>query len=163
MHFSNFYLLVKRLALTSLSIFTLFISVCTNAQNNNLSAGVNGANTNYHASQGTDSQNRIIVTGKSSRKLLRKIKQGNAYLVDVRTPEEYNTKHLEYAKNINFKSKNFVDEISKLEKDKPIYLYCRSGHRSGNAADTLQTLGFKSAYSIGGLDSLAKAGLPTEK
>ena len=104
----------------------------------------------------------VKLTEKQVKQISRKIKKGKAYLVDVRTPEEFNTKHLSYAKNINLKSNNFIDEIKKLDQSKPIYLYCRSGHRSGIAADTLKSLGYTSAYSIGALDSLSKAGFKTD-
>jgi phage shock protein E len=106
------------------------------------------------------SANRLILTEKASKKIIRKVKKGKAYLVDVRTPEEFNIKHLQYATNINIKAKNFVEEVAKLDKSKAFYFYCRSGHRSGIAADTLQTLGYNTVFSIGAIDSLTKLGLP---
>ena len=39
---------------------------------------------------------------KPSTEVVKNIKSGNAYLVDVRTPEEFNGGHLQYAKNIKF-------------------------------------------------------------
>ena len=107
--------------------------------------------------------NKITVDTKLSKKILKEIQKGKAYLVDVRTPEEYSTKHLKYAQNINIRSEKFSEEIQKLDKSKKIYLYCRSGNRSGKAADTLQTFGYQLGYNIGGLDSLLTKGLPAEK
>lgn len=107
---------------------------------------------------------KITVTPELSKKLFADIQQGKAYLVDVRTPDEYNQEHLKYAANINIniKSADFADQIKKLDKSKPVYLYCHSGNRSGRAADSLQTLGYTKGYNIGGLDSLIKAGFPVQ-
>lgn len=105
---------------------------------------------------------KIVVTPGVEKTLLTSIEQGKAYLIDVRTPEEYSQHHLKYAANINIRSADFAGEIKKLDKDKPIYLYCHSGNRSGRAADSLQTLGYHLSYNIGALDSLTKAGFPVQ-
>jgi phage shock protein E len=106
------------------------------------------------------SPNKIIVTDSVSKQLLDEIAQGKAYLVDVRTPEEYALKHLKYAQNANLKSADFANQIAKLDKNKQIYLYCHSGNRSAQATDSLLVLGYKRSYNIGGLDSLVKVGFP---
>ncbi|SDG20930.1 Rhodanese-related sulfurtransferase [Dyadobacter soli] len=100
---------------------------------------------------------------KADDQALAKIKAGKAYLVDVRTPEEFDGGHLQYAKNINFNSPDFKAQISKLDKHKPVYLYCRSGNRSGKATDTLHALGFHSYYNIGGFEQLKAEGFPAEQ
>jgi phage shock protein E len=105
---------------------------------------------------------KIAVTPAIEKKLLDDVEQGKAYLIDVRTPEEYNQKHLKYAANINIKSADFADQIKKLDKGKQVYLYCHSGNRSGRAADSLQTLGYPLSHNIGALDSLTKAGFPVQ-
>jgi phage shock protein E len=108
------------------------------------------------------SPNKIVINTQLSKQLLAQVVSGDAYLVDVRTPEEYKDGHLKYAKNIDIKSAGFAAEISKLDKNKRVYLYCRSGSRSGKATDTLASLGYKRGYNIGGLDSLSKSGFPVE-
>jgi rhodanese-related sulfurtransferase len=97
---------------------------------------------------------------KADDQALAKIKAGKAYLVDVRTPAEFDGGHLQYATNINFNSPDFKAQIAKLDKHKPVYLYCRSGNRSGKAADTLKTLGFHAYYNIGGFEQLKAEGFP---
>jgi rhodanese-related sulfurtransferase len=99
-------------------------------------------------------------TEKKATEIIKEVKRKKAYLVDVRTPEEFNAGHLKYAKNIDFKSAEFKNEISKLKKKKTVYLYCRSGNRSGKALDTLKALGFNKPYNIGGFVDLVAAGLP---
>ena len=65
------------------------------------------------------------------------------YLIDVRTQEEFKSGYLEDAINIEWQNiKNLSKEIKKDEK---IYLYCRSGNRSGKATDILINLGYKKA------------------
>lgn len=71
-------------------------------------------------------------------------------LIDVRTPQEYNEGHIKNAKNINFFEANFIEEMSKLNKDEPIYIYCRSGGRSGKASLKLKAAGFTKVYDLKG-------------
>ncbi len=40
--------------------------------------------------------------------------------------------------------------MNKLNKDEPLYIYCRSGNRSGKAASKLKELGFKEVYDLQG-------------
>ncbi|HMR15026.1 MAG TPA: rhodanese-like domain-containing protein, partial [Mariniflexile sp.] len=74
----------------------------------------------------------------------------NVQLVDVRTPEEYNEAHIENAINIDVNGNNFTNEIAKLDKSKPVYIYCRSGGRSANAANIMQQEGFKTVNDLDG-------------
>lgn len=106
------------------------------------------------------SPNKIKVDQQTSKKILKEVEQGKAYLVDVRTPEEYKEKHLKNAQNINIKSTDFAEKIAKLDKNRKVYLYCRSGNRSGQATDSLVSLGYHSSFNIGGLDSIASKGFP---
>lgn len=94
--------------------------------------------------------------------LLKKIEKGKVLLVDVRTPEEYKTGHLKYAQNIDYKKDDFKIQINKLDKNKTVYLYCRTGNRSGKSVDVLKSLGFQNVYNIGGLEYLKTSGFPTE-
>ncbi|MBY0426670.1 MAG: rhodanese-like domain-containing protein [Cytophagales bacterium] len=109
-------------------------------------------------------QKDTIVTGtnKKSSQIVKEIKSGKAYLVDVRTPEEFNAGHLKYAKNIDFKSTEFKTQIGKLKRKKTVYLYCRSGNRSGKAVDTLKVLGFQQPLNIGDFSALTAAGFVRE-
>ncbi|PWK25091.1 rhodanese-related sulfurtransferase [Maribacter polysiphoniae] len=71
-------------------------------------------------------------------------------LVDVRTPKEYNDGHLVNAMNIDWKSDDFKLGFETIDKDKTIYLYCRSGKRSADATRYLDSLGYKRVYSLKG-------------
>ncbi len=103
-----------------------------------------------------------IVSDKMRDQILKDVQKNRAYLIDVRTLEEYKTGHLKDSKNIDFHAADFKTQIAKLDKNKTVYLYCRSGNRSGKAADTLKALGFQKYYNIGGFEALKTAGLPAE-
>ncbi|MCF6132351.1 rhodanese-like domain-containing protein [Flavobacterium wongokense] len=74
----------------------------------------------------------------------------NPQLLDVRTPEEYNSGHIGNAANINWNGDDFVAQTGKLDKSKPVFVYCKVGGRSANAADKLAELGFTEIYNLEG-------------
>ena len=74
----------------------------------------------------------------------------DAQLLDVRTPEEVAEGALEGAQNINFYDADFKDKLSKLDKNKPVFVYCRSGGRSGKCAQMCKDTGFKEIYEMKG-------------
>ena len=76
----------------------------------------------------------------------------NEIIVDVRTVEEWNTGHLESAIHIEWK--DILRISNSVNKDKKIYLYCRSGNRSGKATKILNEAGYSNAINAG---SIAKA------
>lgn len=87
----------------------------------------------------------------------------DAQLIDVRTPEEYKDGHLVNAKNINIDGADFKTEVSKLDKSKPVFVYCLAGGRSANAASQLAKMGFKEVYDMtGGYRAWSKAGKPID-
>lgn len=92
------------------------------------------------------------------------LKKDSGMLIDVRTPEEFAEGHLSGAVMIDYKNETFAQEINKLPKDKPVYLYCRSGKRSAAARDLMLKRGFKKVVHLnGGIEEWQNAGLPVEK
>ena len=71
-------------------------------------------------------------------------------LIDVRTVDEFKEVHLKNAQNICVTDGDFEENVAKLDKDQPVYLYCRSGKRSAKAAEILKDLGFKEIYDMDG-------------
>ena len=69
-------------------------------------------------------------------------------LVDVRTPSEYEAGTIRNARNVNWEDANFTNEILKLDKSKPIFIFCQRGGRSGEALYKMQELGFKEVYDL---------------
>lgn len=75
----------------------------------------------------------------------------DAQLVDIRTPQEYATGHIKNAINIDFYKPSFLNKMeATLDKNKPVYLYCRSGNRTGTASRILSEAGFKKIYDLKG-------------
>ena len=74
----------------------------------------------------------------------------DAQLVDVRTAKEYEEGHLKNAVNIDFNASDFTAMIEKLDKSKPVLIYCLSGGRSGNALKQFVDAGFKSTTNLDG-------------
>lgn len=71
-------------------------------------------------------------------------------LIDVRTPKEYDAGHIENATLIDYFSDDFKAKVQELDKEKPVYLYCKSGHRSGNSSKILAELGFTEIVDLKG-------------
>jgi len=74
----------------------------------------------------------------------------NVKLIDVRTPKEYKEDHIFSAQNIDFMSPTFDDDITKLDKNEPVILYCKSGRRSAKCAKKMKKAGFKKIYDLEG-------------
>ena len=74
----------------------------------------------------------------------------NAQIIDVRTPEEFKGEHLPNAININWNGDNFEALASKLDKSKPVFVYCKIGGRSRQAANKLSEMGFIKVYDLEG-------------
>jgi thioredoxin 1 len=69
-------------------------------------------------------------------------------LIDVRTPAEYASGHIEGAKNIDWNGESFSTEAAALDKTKPVMVYCLSGGRSTEAAEWLRKEGFQKVYEM---------------
>jgi rhodanese-related sulfurtransferase len=64
-----------------------------------------------------------------------------AQLIDVREPNEFDAGHILGARNIPLTQLKM--RIKEIRPDKPVYLYCQSGTRSGRAAQLLYKKGYK--------------------
>lgn len=79
------------------------------------------------------------------------IHEKNIQLLDVRTITEFNSGHILNSLQANWNDKKeFADRTSHLKKDVPVYTYCLSGFRSGEATKWLLQNGFKEVYHLGG-------------
>jgi len=82
------------------------------------------------------------VDGPAAHKLV----EGGAALVDVRSADEYATRHIDGAINVP------ADAVASHDfggKDKPVVLYCMHGRRSALAAETLRSAGYTKVYLLG--------------
>ncbi|HUM52497.1 MAG TPA: thioredoxin domain-containing protein [Chitinophagales bacterium] len=115
-----------------------FFTACLNGK-------TNGEKTNFSATEFAD-----------------KIKEiPNAPIIDVRTPDEFSKGHLVNAQNVDWNGNDFDNQISKLDKTQPVFVYCLSGGRSSSAASKMRRDGFEKVYELdGGIMKWRGANLP---
>ncbi len=84
--------------------------------------------------------------------------------VDVRTPGEVARGHIPEATNIDINDPRFEQRIDRLQKDRPIFVYCASGARSTAAAELMIRRGFPEVCELsGGIGGWAREGYPLER
>lgn len=99
---------------------------------------------NGQTKQGTAVQNVDVKTFKSL------IEKGEVQLIDVRTTREYQEGHIEGCSLHNIRNSDFEANMEKLDKNKAVLVYCKSGGRSSRAADVLIEKGFTKVYNLQG-------------
>ena len=88
----------------------------------------------------------------------------DATVLDVRTQGELAGGMLPNAKHIDFYSSDFNDQLSKLDKNKPVFVYCAVGGRSGKAMRMMKKMEFKEVYNLkGGFPTWQSAGFEVSK
>jgi len=87
----------------------------------------------------------------STAELKRLLAQGEVQLLDVRTPKEIQKGAIKTALFANYFDVDFEAVATvQLNKSKPVYLYCKSGNRSGKACEILKDKGFEVINVLGG-------------
>lgn len=74
----------------------------------------------------------------------------NAILLDVRTEEEYSETHIDGSTNLPLQKIEIATSII-TDKNKPLFVYCRSGVRSAKAVEILKRMGYTNVNDIGGI------------
>jgi rhodanese-related sulfurtransferase len=82
-----------------------------------------------------------------------------AQIVDVRSQDEFDAGHIPAARHVPLER---LEGDPGLDRDQPVVLYCRSGERSGMAADAFAASGFDAHSIEGGLLAWSEAGLPLD-
>ncbi len=92
--------------------------------------------------------------------LAKKLIAEGAVLLDVRTKEEFDAKHLDKAENISIQELDArmadVEKLTGGDKTKPIVLYCGSGKRAGTAKEKLVKAGYTQVTNAGGIGDFDK-------
>ena len=92
------------------------------------------------------------------------IESGKGQLIDVRTPKEYNSGYIKGAVNMHLYDTDFEQRIDTLDKNKPVYVYCKVGGRSAEAVAIMKSKGFRHIVELdGGMDAWNEAKLPVTK
>lgn len=136
---------------------SLFFSCAGNAEKSgrNLDANPEGAEITQQSSIARDINADTFQKG---------LQEEGIQLVDVRTSSEYKDGHISGSRLLDIYQENFAQEIGKLDKAKPVYVYCRSGGRSGQAMAMMKKMGFNEVYNLaGGMNAWQAAGKPVEK
>ena len=82
-------------------------------------------------------------------------------IIDVRTPEEFNSGYIDGARNFNIYDRDFEQKLNSLDKTKPVFVYCKGGGRSADASDKMKSLGFSEVYDMkGGIMAWGNQDLP---
>lgn len=76
------------------------------------------------------------------------IQNKEVQLIDVRTKKEFEEGHIKGARHHHVYDKDFTTQLQYLDKEKPVYIYCKAGGRSQEAAQELEKLGFKKIYDL---------------
>jgi len=128
--------------IASIILVTIFMVSCSNGQNKS----------------GNDAIAENVNVKEFSNHL------SSAQILDVRTPAEWNEGIIEGAIMANIYEDDFDQQLEKLDKDKPVAVYCKSGGRSGQAMAKMHDMGFKEVYNLnGGIGAWNNAGQPTVK
>jgi rhodanese-related sulfurtransferase len=81
-------------------------------------------------------------------------------LIDVRTPEEFASGHIQNAVNISVET--LPARLDEVPGRTPVVVYCRSGNRSASAAQILTENGYQQVYDLGGIRDWVAQGLPIQ-
>lgn len=88
---------------------------------------------------------------------LTRITEPNMTIIDIRTPQEYTSGHIDGAINIDFYASDFTQQLEKLDKATAYSIYCRSGSRSGRALEIMKDIGFTDVADLeGGYSSISR-------
>jgi rhodanese-related sulfurtransferase len=88
------------------------------------------------------------------------IDAGEAELIDVREPYEWEAGRIAGAKHIELE--RLAGRADELPKDKPVIFQCRVGRRSALATDAFRAVGYDAYNMRGGILAWAEEGLPLE-
>jgi phage shock protein E len=123
--------LISLIVVIVIIVAAIFIFVPKNTTVNNQQAAALSAVSDYQ------SGNHL-----SSQAFLDKSEQPGVTVIDVRTKAEYDAGHVDNAINMDFYSPDFSAQLNTLDKSGTYLIYCRTGHRSGQALDIMKGLGF---------------------
>jgi phage shock protein E len=78
-------------------------------------------------------------------------------VIDVRTPAEFASGHLQGAVNDDIQATAFTAQIAKLDKNGTYVVYCKSGNRAGQAVTAMKAIGINNVTNAGGYTDASKA------
>lgn len=107
---------------------------------------------------------QTVVEKINNEQLVELMKTPDIQLLDVRTPGEVQKGYIEGAVHIDYFDQNFEKLTSRLDRNKPIIVYCAVGGRSAKSGERLVTIGFTKVYDLtGGITKWQQEGYPLVK
>ena len=97
---------------------------------------------------------RLLGGGKVASSIVKQKLESGAFIVDVRTPDEFRDGAYPGAKNIPLG--DLGTRMGEIPKDKPVILYCASGARSSSAARAMKQAGYADVTNAGGLGDMPR-------
>ncbi|MBW1889079.1 MAG: rhodanese-like domain-containing protein [Deltaproteobacteria bacterium] len=89
------------------------------------------------------------ISAEMSADLIEKYRSNPDFVIlDIRTPAEFEAGHISGAHMLDFYSKSFANDFSRLDPGKIYLIYCRSGNRSGQLMKAIRELGFEMIYNM---------------
>lgn len=126
---------MKKIILSTTVVLALFTASCGNSQTTTPEAAIAATEAIVNVDAKTFSELSASQPG---------------IILDVRTPEEWAEGTISGAEKINYHDADFAQQVEKLDKNTPVYVYCRRGGRSSSAADVLKDKGFTKIYNLDG-------------
>ncbi len=80
-----------------------------------------------------------------------------AAVIDVRTPVEFTSGHLEGALNFDIQGMKFSEQIATLDPNATYLVYCRSGSRAAAAVDAMKSIGIDNVTNLGSVNDALSA------
>ena len=107
----------------------------------------------------------MTVSAKEAADLIDKhVGDSDFAILDIRTPGEFQSGHLQSAILIDFYSQTFADQLSRLDKGKKFLIYCRTGNRSARSLEIFKKLKFQKIYHMAnGISTWKSEGFPVVK
>ena len=115
--------------ITTASFFTI---ACSNAQENG------------------QEQSASTIENVNADEFEKGVQSGDVTVLDVRTAQEVSGGYIAGAVNYDFYGSGFDEQLKTLDKNKAVYVYCRSGSRSSKTAQKLKSMGFTQIYNLNG-------------
>ncbi len=153
---------MKKIYIFGLLLSSIILAWCVNNINesenskdiNNNSKNYTSIKDNLNNRKNTEKKmlnNNMVFETLSPIDFKKKLEEENDFVViDVRTPEELKQSGVIYPNvlNLNLYDPDFVEKLSKLDKNKTYFIYCRSGSRSARAFELMRRLWFKKVYNL---------------
>ena len=140
---------MKRISTIGFALLLIFgITSCGNSQGND--------------SSGEQENNNSIAKNIGVAEFQKKM-TSDVIILDVRTPEEVAAGAIEGSIAMDLYNADFKQSLEKMDKSKPVLVYCAVGGRSGHVMNTMKKMGFNEVYNLsGGIRAWVSEGKPVK-